>query len=104
MPRALLVRALIAMPLLLAACGTAPGGPLSQPSATPTTSATPSVRPSPSASPSASASPSPVACDTTASGKGSVAQAQIVDVRVASHGDYDRIVFEFAGRGGAAGV
>jgi hypothetical protein len=33
-----------------------------------------------------------------------VEQAQIVAVRVGTHGDYDRVVFEFAGRGGAAGV
>jgi hypothetical protein len=43
-------------------------------------------------------------CDTSVSGKGTVAQAQIMSVRVAEHDDYDRIVFEFAGRGGPAGV
>jgi hypothetical protein len=101
MPRAFLTRAIFALPLLLAACGTAAGP---QPSATATQTATPTVRPSATATPGTSPSASPVACDTTVSGKGTVAQAQIVDIRVAAHGDYDRIVFEFTGRGGAAGV
>lgn len=101
---ALLARAVLVAPLVLGACGAATReGGLSQSSPTAATSTT---RPSGTATPSAMSSPAatPVACDTTASGKGNVAQAQIVDIRVASHGDYDRIVFEFAGRGGAAGV
>ena len=103
MTRALLLRAILATPLLLAACGTpAPSGVLARPSATASNS--PSVRPTASATPVETASPSAAVCDTTASGKGTVAYAQILDVRVASHGDYDRIVFEFGPRGGAAGV
>ena len=102
MPRALILRVIFAAPLLLAACGTtgAPGG---QPSAV---AATPTARPTTTASPAATSSPAPsaAACDTTVSGKGTVGQAQIVAVRVASHGDFDRIVFEFDGRGGPAGV
>src|SRR5437868_274600 len=101
---ALVSPAILIAPLLLAACGTAPGtGGLSQPTATATASARPSAT---TPLPSAVSSPAPTTapCDTTASGKGTVAQAQIVDVRVASHPDYDRIVFEFGARGGAAGV
>ena len=104
MPRALVLRAILAAPLLLAVCGTTPiTSGLSQPSAV---DATPTSRPSATAAPAATSSPAPnvVACETTVSGKGTVGQAQIVAIRVAAHDDYDRIVFEFDGRGGPAGV
>lgn len=45
-----------------------------------------------------------MSCDQSASGAGSVEQAQIVGVRVGTHEAYDRIVFEFTGRLGSAGV
>jgi hypothetical protein len=100
------LRVLIAAPLLLAACGTG-GGPITQPtSAPPSSSATarPTASPTPTPSAVSSAAPTSAACATTLTGKGTVPQAQIVDVRVGTHADYDRIVFEFVGRGGAAGV
>src|ERR671931_2876712 len=69
MTRTLLLRAILATPLLLAACGTpAPSGVLARPSATASNS--PSVRPTASATPVETASPSAAVCDTTASGKG----------------------------------
>ena len=95
-------RALFIAPLLLAACGGA-SNPL--PGAS-TAASSPTARSTTTPTPSLVSSPAPTAatCDTAVSGKGTVAQAQILDVRVASHPDYDRIVFEFGPRGSAAGV
>jgi len=102
MYRALISRLFLTAPLLVAACGTA--SPLANASKSP--AASPSASASATAAPIATASPvaTNAACDTSASGKGTVGQATITDVRVASHSDYDRIVFEFGGRGGPAGV
>jgi hypothetical protein len=113
MPGPAILRAFLIAPLILAACGTTTGRtvPLSQPTSAASTAPAASATAAPSASPSISAAPAATpapaaaaACDSSASGKGTVEQAQIVAVRVGTHGDYDRIVFEFAGRGGAAGV
>jgi hypothetical protein len=110
MPGPSIFRAFLIAPLLLAACGTTTGRtvPLSQPtsaaSTAPAASATAAPSASASAAPAATPAPAAAACDSSASGKGTVEQAQIVAVRVGTHGDYDRIVFEFVGRGGAAGV
>jgi hypothetical protein len=87
------------MALILVACGPAAGG-----------SASPSVSASPSGSepstPSA-ASPTPASsaeptddlgaftCDLPIEGDGTVARAQISDVRVGTHAGYDRVVIEF---------
>jgi hypothetical protein len=54
----------------------------------------------PSASPSASAEPTddlgPFTCDLPIHVDGTVARTNIVDVRVATHDGYDRVVFEFS--------
>ena len=90
---------------LLAGCMGAAGSPSpSLPSA--------SVRTAASSSPAASASPGasipassepvpsdelgPFSCELPVVDDATVARAQITDVRVGSHGDYDRVVFEFA--------
>lgn len=82
------------------------GGPAAS---SPAATASPPA-PSVSASTAASASPSPAptvepvpsddlgsfSCDLPVVDDATVARAQIVDVRVGSHDDYDRVVFEFA--------
>jgi hypothetical protein len=106
--------------ILLAACGTPardrPAGPLAiggpirtdRPTASaPSQSAAPSV--APTATPAPSRTPGPTgqptqSCAESAVGSGSVSQAQIVSVRVGTHEAYDRVVFEFSGRLGPAGV
>lgn len=99
------VAALVALSVLLVACGSvSPGGQPSSspnasaspsPEATPTPSASPSPSPTPVASPVASPSPSPVACLPVQGGTSS--RATITDVRVGSHPGYDRLVVEFSG-------
>jgi hypothetical protein len=106
----------ILLSALLAGCApaTAPSGGAS---ATPVASASPNPSASPSSSSSAAAataspgSPAPeptadlppFACDLPATLPATVDRAQIVDVRVGSHGSgasgYDRMVFEFQGPG-----
>jgi hypothetical protein len=108
--RRFVVIALIATAGLLGGCG---GGSPS-PSGTASGAETPSPAPSSveSLAPTDTASPQPTAtatpaleptdslgafsCNQPAIGVGSVARAQITDVRVATHDGYDRIVFEFA--------
>jgi hypothetical protein len=109
MSRPSFFRAFLIAPLILAACGTTTGRtvPLSQP--TSAASAAPAATASPSATPAASASAAPAAtvpasCESIASGKGTVGDAQIVAVRVGTHEGYDRIVFEFGNRGAGVGV
>src|SRR5438094_7901671 len=93
MYRALISRLILTAPLLVTACGTTGSGLGPGGAASPVANATKSPAASPS--PSASAAGTPVAgpvatsapCDTSASGKGTVGQATIKDVRVASHGD-----------------
>lgn len=94
---------------LLAGCmGTAISPSPSLPSASPTTA--PSASPAASASASASAGASipasaepvpsdelgPFSCELPVVDDATVARAQITDVRVGAHADYDRVVFEFA--------
>jgi hypothetical protein len=104
----------IGLALVLAACGQE-----AEPTASVPTSVEPSVKPTSAASstteteeptPSASipsASLPPFACETLViEADGEVDQAVITDVRVGTHADYDRVVFEFnQGRaGGPPGV
>jgi hypothetical protein len=87
---------------LLAGCvgGTTPAA--SAPSATATPSSSPPASASPGASARASAEPIPsdalgaFSCDLPMVEDATVARAQIIDVRVGTHADYDRVVFEFA--------
>jgi hypothetical protein len=92
--------------LLTAGCY---GGPAASPSVSPAASASapPSSAPAstpPSESPSSSATVEPVPsedlgsfrCDLPVVEAATVPRAQIVDVRVGTHHDYDRVVFEFA--------
>jgi hypothetical protein len=85
------------------------GGPAASPSPSPTASASASpssapASPPPSESPSAPATVEPVpsedlgsfSCDLPVVEDATVPRAQIVDVRVGTHDDYDRVVFEFA--------
>lgn len=105
--------------LFLVALALAGAGCSSPSAAQPSTTAPPSTSPpaTPSASqpaPSDEASPAqsvapepsedelgPFSCDTPVDSSGSAGHAQITDVRVGTHDDYDRIVFEFVGEGGA---
>lgn len=91
---------------LLAGCV---GGTATSPSV-PTASASPTIASSPSPAASASvdastpASPDPIpsdelgafSCDLPVVDDATVARAQITDVRIGTHTDYDRVVFEFA--------
>ena len=94
--------------LLLAGCA---GGTTPSPSASPTTAApsssppaSASVGPSASAAASTPASAEPIpsdalgafSCDLPIVEDATTARAQITDVRVGTHADYDRVVFEFA--------
>jgi hypothetical protein len=95
------VIALIAISIVLAACGSAGpsgGNPLATPTQTTSTSPTTSTAPTPSpaATPSPSPSPSPT-CSFPLQG-GTAASATIADVRVGSHTGYDRLVIEYSGR------
>ena len=83
----------------LVACGPATGG-----SASPSVSATPSAAlPSESAGASPTAAPTTeptddlgaFTCEMSIEGVATVDRAQITDVRVGTHGDYDRVVIEF---------
>ena len=66
----------------------------SVPSATPSASEAPGSE-SPSVEPSASEDLGPFACDLPVVEDATVPLANITDVRVGTHGDYDRVVFEF---------
>jgi hypothetical protein len=104
----LLTASLLAAGTLLTACtGASPAAPSASSSAAATASPTPaaSVAPSTPSSTPAQASATPAAeptdglaaftCNQPASGVGSVARAQITDIRVGTHDGYDRVVFEF---------
>lgn len=91
--------ALAALVVLLAACGSAPGGG-SQVTPSPSATVSPSQSPSPTSAPSPSpiASPSPAPSDACFPKQGGTSsRATITDVRVGSHTGYDRLVIEFAG-------
>jgi hypothetical protein len=93
--------------VLLAACGV--GSTVSSAGSPVAASASPVESPSPSEAsvePSASGTPLPTvepsgetgfACDLPVHGSGTVARANITDVRVGTHDGYDRIVFQFRG-------
>jgi hypothetical protein len=93
----------LTMTLLLAACGagtttSGAGSPVAV-SASPSPSVA-SSEPSASGTPLPTAEPSGgagFACDLPVHGSGTVARANITDVRVGTHDGYDRIVFQFRG-------
>lgn len=94
--------ALVALSLLLAACGS-PSSTAGTPSPTPTQATSPSPAPSAVASPSPvpTPTPSPIAsptpsCTFPVQG-GTASRATIVDVRVGAHAGYDRLVIEYTG-------
>ena len=113
---------LIAISLLAAACSSPSASVSASPSAIQATvsaeaSASEPTSPSDEASPSDDASPSEsvapepsddelgaFSCDLPVDNSGTAAHAQITDVRVGSHPDYDRIVFEFVAEGGADAI
>lgn len=95
--------------VLLAGCmgtATSPSPSLPSASATIATSTSPVASASASASAGASIPPSsdpvpsdelgPFSCELPVVDDATVARAQITDVRVGAHADYDRVVFEFA--------
>lgn len=93
--------------VLLAGCmgsATSPSPSLPSASATIATSMSPAASASASAGASSPASSEPVpsdelgpfSCDLPVVDDATVARAQITDVRVGTHADYDRVVFEFA--------
>jgi hypothetical protein len=92
----------IVLTLVLGACSAA-GSSSDTSSLTASGSAAASQSPSieATASPSEEASPEstvgggPFACNFPVSGPGTIARAQITDVRVGTHAGYDRVVFEF---------
>jgi hypothetical protein len=90
--------------VLLAGCmGADPSAsePVSQESPTPATSSAPASEPPTSTAPVPTTEPVPsddleaFTCDTPIIEDGTVAVANIVDVRVGTHDGYDRVVFEF---------
>ncbi len=99
---------LIMASALLAGCvgGTTPSSSAPPSSAPPASATTPASSPPASVSPGEStpASEEPVpsdalgafSCDLPVVDDATVARAQITDVRVGTHADYDRVVFEFA--------
>jgi hypothetical protein len=107
---------LIAISLLAAACSSPSASVSPSPSTIQATvsaeaSASEPTSPSDEASPSESAAPEPsddelgaFSCDLPVDNSGTAAHAQITDVRVGSHPDYDRIVFEFVAEGGADAI
>ena len=108
MNRRHLTGALVSLAVLMSAClggaATTPTGSAgpSSPSVEPTpsteTSGTPVEVPSLSAAPSAEPSEDALpefACAFPLVADGTVPRAQLTDVRVGTHGDYDRIVFEY---------
>lgn len=111
-PYAYVALPILVLALLAAACG----GPTTSPSASPETSSPPATTPTPDATDSPSASPTdgpsaapsspaptdaepptgePFTCDLPITDPGSVPIANIVDIRVGEHDDFDRFVFEF---------
>jgi hypothetical protein len=100
-------RAWVAMTLLLAACGSptalSSAGSSVAPSKTPASSSSasePSLEPSDVGTPLPTVEPSGesgFSCDLPVEGSGTVARANITDVRVGTHDGYDRIVFQFRG-------
>ena len=96
--------AIAALLLVLAACqavapasagtpsaatsASAPATPSAPASAPASASTQPTVQPTPDAG--------PFSCDFPVKGKATIQRAQLVDVRVGTHADYDRVVFEFA--------
>jgi hypothetical protein len=94
--------------MLLAGCmggtATSPGAPTTSPTSPSTSPATDGAPASetPGASSPASVEPVPsdqlgaISCDLPVVDDATVARAQITDVRVGAHDDYDRVVFEFA--------
>lgn len=82
--------------LLLAGClGGASGGASQGVTSTPPISLAPESTP-PSAEPVPSADLEPFGCDLPIHENSTVGRANITDVRVGTHPDYDRVVFEFA--------
>ena len=116
-PRRQALPLLALVPLLLAACSAPSASASASPSASaglPSASVEPSISASVEESPPASAGPTgsgeaepaddelePFSCEMPVDRSGSAGHAQITDVRVATHDDYDRIVFEFVGPGGS---
>ena len=87
--------------VLMAACTAVDPSGSGQASASPSAAASESLRASQVASASAAPSTAPsddlgeFACSFPVSGVGTVVRAQITDIRVGTHGGYDRAVFEF---------
>jgi hypothetical protein len=85
--------------LSVVACAPAAGGSASPSVSPPPSVALPSEPPASSPTPVPSTEPSselgPFTCDLPTEGDGTVARAQITDVRVGTHAGYDRIVIEF---------
>ena len=71
------------------------GGASEGPTSTPPASLAPEGAP-PSAEPVPSADLEPFGCDLPMHEDATVARANIIDVRIGTHADYDRVVFEFA--------
>ena len=92
--------ALVALALVVSAC-TSGGSPAASTSPSAVASETAAASPSVEASASEEPSTEPTdglgefACSFPVSGVGTVVRAQITDVRVGTHGGYDRVVFEF---------
>lgn len=96
--------ALIGLAALLTGCFSSAGSPTASVATPPVASAsagqTGAAEPSdaaPSAEPIPSEDLEPFSCDLPMHTDATVARANITDVRVGTHADYDRIVFEFAG-------
>jgi hypothetical protein len=92
--------AIAALLLVLAACQAVAPATAGTPSAATSASApaTPSAPASASTQPTVQPTPDagPFSCDFPVKGKATIQRAQLVDVRVGTHADYDRVVFEFA--------
>jgi hypothetical protein len=69
---------------------------IGQPSSTAAASASPATSLEPSGEPSPTEALGPFSCDLPIHIDATVGRANITDVRVGGHGDYDRIVFEFS--------
>jgi hypothetical protein len=85
--------------VLMAACTSVGPSGSAQGSASPSVAASESIPASQVASPRPSTAPSDdlgaFGCNFPVSGVGTVVRAQITDIRVGTHGGYDRVVFEF---------
>lgn len=91
--------AIAALLLVLAACQAVAPATAGTPSATSASApATPSARASASTQPTVQPTPDAglFSCDFPVKGIATIQRAQLVDVRVGTHADHDRVVFEFA--------